>query len=136
MVATVRCEEIANEKYAAFVANEVRTFLFVHLPRISTISITNAVETAFNFHSGMVSIGRDCAIWSYSWIWEKNQFTSSCLFVRVSIVQFMWHLIFVLSQFVSFMKTVALECAILMLHNASCKNEDRWLIELLHFLFI
>ena len=27
MVATVRCEEIANEKYASFAANEVLTLL-------------------------------------------------------------------------------------------------------------
>jgi len=29
MVATVRCEEIANEKYDLFVSNKVFTFLFV-----------------------------------------------------------------------------------------------------------
>jgi hypothetical protein len=44
--------------------------------------------------------------------------------------------IWLLAQFVSFMKNLTLEFAILMLHVASYKNEERWLIELLRFLLI
>lgn len=44
MVATVRCEEIANEKYDLFATNKVFTFLFCIVVQRLTILSTKAME--------------------------------------------------------------------------------------------
>ena len=64
MVATVRCEEIANEKYAAVVANEVSIFVLVYSSThdILTVLIIDTREIALQ--SGLESIGRGRAIWA------------------------------------------------------------------------
>lgn len=44
MVATVRCEEIANEKYDLLVSNKVFTISFCLVVQHLTILSTNAME--------------------------------------------------------------------------------------------
>lgn len=92
-MATVRCEEIANEKCGSFLANEVGcpfSLKILRIHRLVLCVITMGLNTEFVNVSkyliglssfldsllGMASSGRGCAFSSSDWIWTQNQFDS------------------------------------------------------------
>lgn len=74
MVATVRCEEIANEKYGSFSANEVYVFqilclqCYFFLLDLANIPDIDSDKIGLKFLTGVVSNGRGCSIWSSFWL--------------------------------------------------------------------
>lgn len=73
-MATVRCEEIANEKHAAFVGNEVRFSYITTL--LSQNLVNNLTSWALNYViiTGVESVGAGRSIGPHSWLWKEAQF--------------------------------------------------------------
>lgn len=70
MVATVRCEEIANEKFTHLTSNEV----CINFPTLRDASISGMTENftgeILNDHDvGLVGIRRSCTKWSSTRFW-------------------------------------------------------------------
>lgn len=97
MVATVRCEEIANEKYASFSANEVcvplnvfiHKYLHVHAEMHIFFGSFLFIETETDLllhMTEMVSVGRSCTVCSSFWLWEEAKFYSQQLSIRVRLL--------------------------------------------------
>ncbi|PWA80944.1 protein ROOT HAIR DEFECTIVE 3 [Artemisia annua] len=64
MVATVRCEEIANEKYSSFVANELvqpaYQLMLEHIRSGTLANFKKALSDALNSGQGFAAAARDC----------------------------------------------------------------------------
>lgn len=82
-MATVRCEEIANEKFLSFSGNEVPAFHHFHFfysicfnLNIFIWYLNLEIVELFNTDTGVAGIGRGCSIWSCFWIREQAQFNS------------------------------------------------------------
>ena len=80
-MATVRCEEIANERYSDFTQNEVLIFCsliygysFIDDLNFLVALLTNAI--CIIKYTGMASARGGLTIWPCCWVWEEAQFYS------------------------------------------------------------
>jgi len=72
MVATVRCEEIANEKLNQLQSDKVLIHIFVLSCFASAIFRVNNLMNEFDL--GLAGIGRSCSIRSSTRFWGKTEF--------------------------------------------------------------
>lgn len=92
MVATVRCEEIVNERYSDFTQNQVQYlqifYLFVIFCYWSLFSCFSSYffwPIAILF-AGLASAGGGLTIWPCCWVWKEAQFNYWGLLISVSLL--------------------------------------------------
>jgi hypothetical protein len=86
MVATVRCEEIANEKLSQLTSDEVKVsdnkFFLIFLERVylstyqlfcfsDEVKVANVLPVLF-LHSELVGTGCCCSSWSRTRLWKET----------------------------------------------------------------